>query len=393
MNFDLSDEQRMLADSAQRFVRERCSLERKREIERDERGLCRERWAEFAHMGWLALGIDEAQGGLGGGPVELTLLGEALGRGLVNEPVFDSALTCGRLLAHPRAMGGALALLDTLLAGEAVVVLAHLEAGERNDYEAQVTNTRAQRDGQGWRISGVKHLVRHGPGASHALVSARLEGRDGFGLFAVPMDAVGVQPSTYRLIDGSRGADLHLVDVALAADALVLDGTQAPDGRDEGGPGLRLREVLAEVLDRSLLASCAAALGSMEAVMALTADYLKTRVQYGQPLARFQALQHRMAEMLVETEQARAALWRAIAAAEGDDPVERVRAVSAAKWLIARAGLFVTGQGIQLHGGIGVTEEYAVGHHYKALVAFDKRLGESDFHLLRSSDLFEAIPE
>jgi alkylation response protein AidB-like acyl-CoA dehydrogenase len=376
MDFDLSDEQRMLAESARRYVRDRCSLEHKRELARTADGFSRERWAEFANMGWLALPLPEAQGGLGGGSVDVALLMEELGRGLVNEPLVDCTLLCGLLLAHGKAQGRASALLEGLVAGNAIPTLAHMEGGDRSEYEAVVATT-ARRDGSGWRLSGTKHLVRHGHGASHWLVTAQMDDSDGIALFAVDRQAAGVAVSSHPMIDGTRAADIRFNDVALDADALLLAPTHTA-------------EALEEALDRALLALCAAAIGSMEAVMAMTADYLKTRVQYGQPLARFQALQHRMAEMFVETDQARAALFRAIAAMEAGKPRERALALSAAKWLIARAGLFVTGQGIQLHGGIGVTEEYAVGHHYKAMVSFDKRLGDADFHLLRSSDLLKA---
>jgi alkylation response protein AidB-like acyl-CoA dehydrogenase len=378
MDFDLSDEQRMLAESATRYVREQCTLERKRELARTEDGVSRQRWAEFAGMGWLALPVPEDRGGLGGGPVEVALLMEALGHGLVNEPMVDSVVLCGALLAHAQAPAKASTLLDALISGDAMPTLAHLESGERSEYEAAVATT-AMRQGDGWVLTGIKHLVRHGHAASHWLVTARIAGEEGWALFVVDRGAQGVRVKPHRLIDGTRAADLHFDAVTLPADALLLAPAHAAIA-------------LEEALDRAVLALCAAAIGSMEAVMAMTADYLKTRVQYGQPLARFQALQHRMSEMFVETEQARAAMWRAIAATEAGEPLQRARAISAAKWLVTRAGLFVTGQGIQLHGGIGVTEEYAAGHHYKALVAFDKLLGDADFHLLRSSDLFEALP-
>lgn len=377
MDFDLSDEQRMLAESARRYVRERCSLDDKRALARTAEGFSRERWADFARMGWLALPVPESQGGLGGGPADLALLMEELGRGLVNEPLVDSNVLCGALLAHGLAQARAGALLEGLVAGEAIATLAHMEGGDRSEYEAQVATT-AQRTDRGWRLNGGKHLVRHGHGASHWLVTARVDGSDGFALFAVDRQAAGVALNSHLTIDGTRAADIRFTDVALDADALVLASEQ-------------VTTALEDALDRALLAHCAAAIGSMEAVMAMTAEYLKTRVQYGQPLARFQALQHRMAEMFVETDQARAALYRAIAAQEATEPQARARASSAAKWLISRAGLFVAGQGIQLHGGIGTTEECAVGHHYKALVSLDKRLGDADFHLLRSSELFNPI--
>jgi alkylation response protein AidB-like acyl-CoA dehydrogenase len=375
MDFNFSDEQRMLAEAARRYVRERCSLEQKREMSRTSDGFSRAHWDDFANMGWLALPVPEALGGLGGGPVELALLMEEFGRGLVNEPLVESSVLCGALLAHAQAQGCAAALLDALVAGSALLTLAHMEGGDRSEFEAQVA-CEARRDGKGWRLSGRKHLVRHGASASHWLVTARLEGHEGFAVFTVDRNAAGAAVKSHRLIDGTYAADLQFNEVALDADALLLMPGEA-------------NAALQSALNQALLALCAAAIGSMEAVMAMTADYLKTRVQYGQPLARFQALQHRMAEMFVETDQARAALYRAIAAVESGKPLAGAQALSAAKWLISRAGLFVSSQGIQLHGGIGVTEEYAVGHHYKAMVSFDKRLGDADFHLLRSSDLFE----
>ncbi len=374
MDFDLTNEQSMLAEATHRYVRERCTLEQKRTLTREQQGFSSARWNEFAEMGWLALPVPETQGGLGGGPVELALLMEALGRGLVNEPVAESAVLCGSLLAHAQAQGQSVVLLEGLVSGAAVPVLAHLEAGDRSDYEAAVA-TRATQHADGWRLSGHKLLVRHGASATHWLVTARTTA--GVALFVVDSASAGARMEPYLLIDGSWSVDLHFDDLTLPGDALLL----------AAGP---TASALVDSLDLTVLALCATALGSMEAVMAMTAEYLKTRVQYGQPLARFQALQHRMAEMFVETDQARALLFRAIAAVETGEPLARARAVSAAKWLISKAGLFVTAQGIQLHGGIGTTEEYAVGHHYKAMVSFDKRLGNADFHLLRSSDLFQS---
>ncbi len=376
MDFNFSDEQRMLAEAARRYVRERCSLEHKREMSRTHDGFSRAHWDDFANMGWLALPVPEALGGLGGGPVELALLMEEFGRGLVNEPLVESSVLCGALLAHPKAQGPVAKRLESLVSGQALFTLAHMEGGDRSEFEARVTS-HARRDGNGWRLNGSKHLVRHGASASHWLVTARVDGHEGFALFVVERNAAGSAATSHLMIDGTRAADLHFNEVALDADALLLLPEDA-------------HSALESALNHALLALSAAAIGSMEAVMAMTADYLKTRVQYGQPLARFQALQHRMAEMFVETDQARAALYRAIAALETGDTLAGAQALSAAKWLISRAGLFVSGQGIQLHGGIGVTEEYAVGHHYKAMVSFDKRLGDADFHLLRSSDLFEA---
>lgn len=361
----------MLMDTARRYVRECCSLEAHRSIVRSEEGLSRERWAAFAEMGWLALSLPEEFGGLGGTSADVALLMEELGRGLVVEPVVDAAVLCGSLLTHPCAAEGARVLAAGLAAGEVLPMLAHIEGGGRSELETAV-ETCARRTTDGWVLSGVKHRVSYAAAASHLLVTARLDGALDLGVFAVPADSARLTLQNFERIDGGRMADVRFDHVVLSSSAMTLNLEHASGA-------------LEIAFDRAIIAHAAAALGSMEMVMAMTAEYLKTRVQYGQPLARFQALQHRMAEMFVETDQARAALFRGLGALEGDDEAERTRAVSAAKWVIARAGLFVTGQAIQLHGGIGVTDEYAVGHHYKRLVSFDKCLGDADFHLQRSS--------
>lgn len=363
MNFALNDEQRLLADGAARYVREQATLEAHRAAIGRPEGFSPDRWAALADMGWLALPLPEESGGLGGTLVEVTLLTEAMGRGLMTEPFVDTVVLCGHLLA------GNAPWLQRIVEGKARLALAHLEAGARSEHETPL-DTRALRQAQGYRLQGLKTLVHHGAAADAWLVSARLD--DALALFLVERGTPGVELQPYELIDGTRAADLRL-DVELPAEALVL----APQ---------RASAALAEAFDRATVALSAGALGSMEAVLALTTDYVKTRLQFGQPIGKFQAVQHRLAEMLVETEQARSALYAALAAYQGGgDAGTRGRAVSGAKSLIARAGHFVAANGIQLHGGVGVTEEFSVGHHYKALLVYDKRFGDAAFHLNRYS--------
>src|SRR5690606_4309423 len=250
-----------------------------------------------------------------------------------------------------------------------------IEGGGRCEFDTPLATT-ATAAGDGWRLEGTKQLVFGGHNAGLLVVGARLEGGE-LGLFAVAADSAGLSRTNYRLIDGSRAADVRLDGVSVPGDALLLRGQAA-------------RDALALAIDKCIIAGCGSALGTMETVMAMTADYLKTRVQYGKPLAQFQALQHRMAEMLVETEQARAMLCRALSLF--DDPAQRPAAVSAAKVLISKAARWVTAQGIQLHGGIATTEEYAVGHHYKAMLAFEQRFGDSDWHLARCDTLIDRSP-
>ncbi len=379
MNFLLTDEQRMLVESAERYSRDKYQFEERRKLGENPEGINRQHWTQFGKMGWLALAVPESCGGMGGGLSDITALLEPLGGALVVEPLIDTGILAAKLINATSDEGMRETWLSQVASGEQIIALAHQEQTSRNEYDTEIT-TRATNTGSGWQLNGQKHRVFHGVAASALLVSARLEGTEDLAFFLVDKQAPGLSISDYELIDGSRGADIELDNVQVPANALLLNHDQA-------------EQVLEETLDMAIIASCALSIGSMEAVMEMTADYLKTRVQYGKPLAQFQALQHRMAEMFVETDQARAILCHAIAATESGEADRRRIAVSSAKVLISKAHLFVSGQGIQLHGGIGTTEEYAVGHHYKAAVTFDQRFGNSDFHLQRASSDLEDLAQ
>ncbi|BAN48574.1 acyl-CoA dehydrogenase family protein [Metapseudomonas resinovorans] len=371
MNFDFTDEQRLLSDSAERYIRERYSFEERRHLFKNPEGFSRQHWNAFAEMGWLALDIPEEFGGLGGSSHDLVLLMEQLGSGLVAEPLVDSAVLCARVLRACDNLELRERLLAQVAAGDVVLALAHQEQQMRHEYDFELT-TKARPVSNGWNLSGGKHRVFHGASADYWVVSAEIEGTGDFALFLLERHPVGAAVDSYELIDGTRAADITLDHVVIPESALLIRGEAA-------------QEALEEALDHAVLATSAACLGSMEQVMAMTADYLKTRVQYGQPLAQFQALQHRMAEMFIETDQARSMLFSAVRAVESGDSLQRRLAISGAKVIVTRAQYFVSGQGIQLHGGIGTTDEYAVGHHYKAAVVYDKRFGDSEFHLDRSN--------
>lgn len=371
MNFELTDEHKLLVESAERYMRERYVFEERRHTVTNGAHFSRKHWQHFAEMGWLALDIAEADGGVGASSFELTQLMEPLGHGLVLEPVVDTAVLCASILGTSDNTGERQRLLESIATGETVMALAHQEQDSRNEYQVQLRSS-ARRVADGWALNGQKHRVFHGGVADSYLVSAILEDSNEAALFVVARAALGMTANTYELIDGSRAADLHLQDVQVTDANLLLRGEAVQQAIEAG-------------LDRAILALCAASVGSMEAVMAMTADYLKTRVQYGKPLAQFQALQHRMAEMFVETDQARSMLFSAINAFDSGVVETQRQALSGAKVFIARAHYFVASQGIQLHGGIGTTDEYAVGHHYKAAVLFEKRFGDSDFHLTRAA--------
>jgi alkylation response protein AidB-like acyl-CoA dehydrogenase len=366
MDFNLTDEQQMLRESASRFVREQYGFEARRKWSA-EAGWSPQRWGQYAEMGWLSLSIPESLGGLGCSFVETALVVEELGRGMCLEPFVGAAVLAARLIERgdgPGIAAGREQLLGGIADGSVIALLAHSEAGSR--YELDGVECRARAGSNGWLLEGVKMMVPGAPCATHFIVSARIEGQ-GIALFLVPRDAVVLE--TYSLIDGTRAADLALTEVVLGPEAMLA--TPACAG-----------SLLEEALDRAALAQVAEALGCMEAVLALTSEYLKTRHQFGQPIGKFQALQHRMSEMFVEVQETRSILYRGIAHLEGDAATRR-QAVSAAKVMLGSAGRFVGGQGIQLHGGIGVTDEYQVGHYYKRLLTLEKLYGDSDWHLDR----------
>ncbi|MFA7555275.1 MAG: acyl-CoA dehydrogenase family protein [Spongiibacteraceae bacterium] len=363
MNFELNDEQRMLVDAAGRYVRETFDLELRRKVSATDEGFSRDRWANFADMGWLALSLPEEADGLGWGVIELSLLMEQLGRGLINEPVIDTSILCASVLSSASNNTKSLDLLSRIGTGAAIVALAHIEPGGRSEFETTIDATLTAKTGE-LVLNGTKRYVYFGHVADQLLVTAKLDGEQV--VVVVPSEAEGIRCNSYVVIDGTRAADITFSNVSVEKDAVVLRGAA-------------VTAALELAFDLSIVANCSAAVGSMETVMDMTAEYLKQREQYGKPLAQFQALQHRLAEMLVETEQARSILLRTLSLF--DDPIERRAAVSGAKVLISKSARWVAGQGIQLHGGIGTTEEFAVGHHYKAMLVLEERFGSSDWHL------------
>ena len=369
MDFNLTDEQQMLRDAAGRFVREQLVFEARRHVVA-ESGWSAELWAQYADMGWLALAVPEDCGGLGCGFVETTIVAEELGRGMALEPFVACSVLAARLLEKADASGFAakrIELLESLAAGTCQVALAHSESASR--FQLDAVQTQARTEGSGYVLDGRKMMVPAASAADHFIVSARVAD-EGIALFLVPKESVTLQ--AYPLIDGTRAADLDLGSVFVDAEARL----------SAAGTGFALLE---EALDRAALAQVAEALGCMEAVLDITSDYLKTRQQFGQPLAKFQALQHRMSEMFVEVQETRSILYRGIANLDGT-PAARRQAVSAAKVMLGSAGRFVGGQGIQLHGGIGVTDEYPIGHYYKRLLVLATLYGDSDWHLARFID-------
>lgn len=369
MNFEHTEDRRMLADTLNRYIAERYSFEARMKIAQSAHGFSKEHWRQFADLGVIGALFDEADGGFGGGGFDLSVVFEALGRGLVVEP-FLGTLMAGSAIAlagHAAQKG----LLTEMIAGNALVTFAHDEVGAH--YQLERVCTRAERAGERWILSGAKSVVACAEQADHFVVSARTAGRDddeaGISLFVVPANASGAACSGYLNIDGGRSAELALDRVELPAEALL--GT--------AGAGCPLLE---SVTGRGLVALCAEALGTMEVARSATLEYLQTRKQFGVPIGSFQALQHRMAGMLLEIEQARSAVINAAASLDADR-MTRERALSAAKFTIGRTVTLVAEESIQMHGGIGMTWELPLAHYAKRMVMIDHQLGDEDHHLDR----------
>ena len=373
MNFEHTEDRRMLADTLGRFVAEHYAIETRNAIAYGDTGMAPALWGRFAELGAIGALFSEADGGFGGAGFDVAVVFEALGRGLVVEP-FLGALMVGRALCAAGTEAQK-AHLESLIDGSLVAALAHDEPA--GHYELARVTTRAERSGDGWVLSGAKAVVPHGDHARLLLVSARTGGavdsEDGLSLFLVPADAPGVQRRGMGRIDGGRVAEIVLDQVKLPADALL--GAE--------GQGFATLEL---AVGWGVLALCAEALGAMEVAKNDTLEYLRTRKQFGVPIGSFQALQHRMADLLLEVEQSRSAVINAAAAMDADRVV-RERALSAAKFTIGRIGTLVAEESIQLHGGIGMTWELPLSHYAKRLVMIDHQLGDEDHHLARFAAL------
>ena len=371
MDFTFTEEQLMLQETVRRFIAKDYSFARRQHIKNTEAaGFSRAVWQAFAELGLLALHVPHADGGLGGGPIDSVLMMGAIGEGLVLEPYLASAVVATKAIADMANASQRAAWLPAMAAGELIAVLAHDEAASRYDWQA-ITTT-ALRSAGGYLLQGQKHVIAHGGSADLLLVSARLVEEDNaLALFALPRDTAGVRLLRYATVDDVPACDLFLDEVALPASAR-LDGANAA----------RLEAVLA----CALAAVCAEAIGALDKLLAATTDYARSRKQFGQPIGKFQALQHRMADMVLHIEQARSMSYLAAVRCAHDDAAERRRALSAAKVIIGQACRFVGQQAVQLHGGMGVTEELDVSHYFKRLMAIELQAGSTEQHLEAFAD-------
>ena len=375
MNFEFSDEQRQLHDTVNRYLTEQYTFEKFRAINASPAGWDKAAWAGLADLGVLALNVPAAQGGLGFGPLETLSVMGACGRSLLLEPFSSSAVIATAVL---RAFDDAAAaeLLTRMASGGAIAVLAHYEPTSR--FETRWVTTRAQKSGGHYLLDGHKAVVLHAGAADTLLISARTAGEPddahGVSLFRVARDSKGLTLDVYPTIDGQRAADVY------------LKGVQVPAGSMLGAEGAALPAIDA-ALDIGLAALCAEAVGVMQALVDATVAYVQSRQQFGTPIGRFQALQHRIADMLIHLEQARSMSYLAALRCTDENVTERRRALSAAKALVGQSCRFIGQQAVQLHGGMGMTDELIVSHWFKRLTAAELMFGDSDTHLQRFAAL------
>jgi alkylation response protein AidB-like acyl-CoA dehydrogenase len=376
MDFEFSDEQQQLHDTVDRYLNEQYDFEKFRAVNASAEGWDKATWKGMAELGVLAINVPAEQGGLGFGPLENLALMGACGRNLLLEPFLSSAIIATAILRRYSSVAAVAEMLQKMASGETIAVLAHYESDSR--FETQWVTTTAQKAGDGYRLDGHKAVVMHAAAADILLVSARTSGSpgdiEGVSLFLVPRTAKGVTLESYPTLDGQRAADVYLHGVEVPATARI------------GEEGSALPPIDAAI-DIGIAALCAEAVGVMQAMVDATVNYVQNRQQFGVAIGRFQALQHRIADMLIHLEQARSMSYLAALRCDDENVTERRRAMSASKAVVGQSCRFVAQQAVQLHGGMGMTDELIVSHWFKRLTAAEMMFGDSDTHLLRYAAL------
>lgn len=368
MDFNLSEEQQLLKDSVDRFVQDDYDFEARRKLANSDAGYSEDNWKTFAELGWLAVGLPEDQGGFGG-PVETMIIMEAVGKGLITEPYLPTVILGGGLVAEAGSDDQKNEILPAIAEGGLKMAFAYAEPTSRFNL-ADVT-TRAEKSGGGYKLSGHKSVVYGAAAADKIIVSARTSGgqrdRDGISLFIVDNNTAGLTRRDYPTADGLRASEVMLEGVEVGADALL-----GAEGKAMGA--------IEKVVDAAIAALCAEAVGCMEVLKDETNEYLKTRKQFGVPIGKFQVLQHRMVDCFIELEQSRSMAYMVTLKLDEED-TERRKAATAAKAQIGKGGVFVGAQSVQMHGGMGMTDELKISHYYKRLMQIDTMFGNRDYQL------------
>jgi pimeloyl-CoA dehydrogenase small subunit len=375
MDFDLSEEQRLLKESVDGLLTDSYEFEQRKKYMKEKGGWSQAVWSKLAEQGLLGLPFAEDDGGFGAGAVETMIVMEALGKALMLEPYLATVVIGGGFLRHGGSAAQKAAHIPSIIDGGKTFAFAQLEKNSR--YDLNDVATSAKKKGDGWVIDGEKFVVINGENADTLVVTARTKGgqRDkaGIGVFLVPGNAKGIAKKTYPTQDGLHAADITFTGVEVGNNAVIGDPENA-------------LPLIERVVDEARTAMCAEAVGAMDESLKTTVEYLKTRKQFGVAIGSFQTLQHRAADMFVAVEQARSMSMFATMAADFEDAKERATAVAAAKVQIGKSLKFVGQQSIQLHGGIGMTQEAKIGHYFKRLTMIENTFGDTEYHLRRVTE-------
>ena len=375
MDFTFNEEQSLIQDQVDQFVQKEYDWETRQSLSNSELGFGEDNWKKFAELGWLGISVSEDSGGFGGSAIESMLIMEAFGKGLVVEPFLETVIMAGGLIDDHGSDQQKSSFLEPAIAGEMHLALAYAEPQSRFNLSDVVTEAKA--DGDNFIINGYKSVVMNGPSADQIIVSARTSGtqldENGISLFIIDANASGLDKTNYKTVDGRRASDLTFENVSVSKESLI--GAQ-----DKG------LEILDSAIDKAILAISAEAVGAMEVLYKTTVEYTKTREQFGTAIGKFQVLQHRMVDMFMEYEQCKSLLYMATMKHE-EKAEDAKKAISGLKYQVGKAGKFIGQQAVQLHGGMGVTDELNVGHYFKRLTTVGTIFGNTDYHLKKYTSL------
>lgn len=375
MDFTFNEEQSLIQDQVDQFVQKEYDWETRQSLSNSELGFGEDNWKKFAELGWLGISVSEDSGGFGGSAIESMLIMEAFGKGLVVEPFLETVIMAGGLIDDHGSDQQKSSFLEPAIAGEMHLALAYAEPQSRFNLSDIVTEAKA--DGDNFIINGYKSVVMNGPSADQIIVSARTSGTQldekGISLFIIDANASGLDKTNYKTVDGRRASDLTFENVSVSKENLIGD-------QDKGF------EILDSAIDKAILAISAEAVGAMEVLYKTTVEYTKTREQFGTAIGKFQVLQHRMVDMFMEYEQCKSLLYMATMKHE-EKAEDAKKAISGLKYQVGKAGKFIGQQAVQLHGGMGVTDELNVGHYFKRLTTVGTIFGNTDYHLKKYTAL------
>ena len=375
MDFTFNEEQTLIQDQVDQFIQKEYDWETRQSLSNSELGFGDNNWQKFAELGWLGISTSEDNGGFGGSAIESMLIMEAFGKGLVVEPFLETIIMSGGLIDEHGSDQQKSSILEPAIAGQLHLALAYAEPQSRFNLSDVVTE--AKSDGDNFILNGYKSVVMNGPSANKIIISARTSGsqleENGITLFIVDGDSQGLNKTNYKTVDGRRASDLTIENVSVSKDDAI--------GQIDAG-----FDILDSSIDRAILAISAEAVGAMEVLYKTTVEYTKTREQFGTSIGKFQVLQHRMVDMFMEYEQCKSLLYMATMKHE-EGSADAKKAISGLKYQVGKAGRFIGQQAVQLHGGMGVTDELNVGHYFKRLTTVGTIFGNSDYHLKKYTSL------